>query len=97
MKLLSSTIRLIYKTKNGEKVTSPELVEVFLVQCNLGDNQYQQVVEVLYTFTLNKSYAYLLNVESNNLVYIKTYNMEFDEIVIMFTGQNARPLEKKKN
>ena len=61
MKLFGSTKKLIYKTKNGENVPSREVVEVVLIQCNLLD-QYQQKSEVFYTFTLNKSYAYLLNV-----------------------------------
>ena len=93
MKLFGSTKKLIDKTKNGEKVPSLEVVEVVLVQCNLVDNQYQQKSEVLYTFTPNKSYAYLLNVEPSNLVFLKTYNTEFDEIIITFTDQNGRPLE----
>ena len=76
-----------------EKVPSLEVVEVVLVQCNLVDNQYQQKSEVLYTFTPNKSYAYLLNVEPSNLVFLKTYNTEFDKIIIPFTDQNGRPLE----
>ena len=46
--------------------------------------QYQ----VLHTFFLNKSYAYLLKVEPSNLV----CNTEFDEIIITFTDQNGRPL-----
>ena len=41
---------------------SLEVVEIVLVQCNLVDNQYQQKSKVLYTFTSNKSYAHLLNV-----------------------------------
>ena len=41
----------------------------------------------------NKSYVYLLNVEPNNLVFLKTYNTEPDEITITFTDQNGRPLE----
>ena len=42
----------------------------------------------------NKSYAYLLlNVEPGNLVFLKTYNTEFDEFIITFTDQNGRPLE----
>ena len=69
------------------------VVKVFLVQYNLLDNQYQQKFEVLYTFTLNKSYSYLLNVEPSNLIFLKTYNTEFDEIIIKFTDQNGRPLE----
>ena len=41
----------------------------------------------------NKPYAYLLNVEPSNLVILKTYNTEFDEIIITFMDQNGRPLE----
>ena len=41
----------------------------------------------------SKSYAYLLNVHPNNLVFLKTYNTQFDEIIITFTDQNCRPLE----
>ena len=46
MKLFGSTKKVTDKTKNGEKVTSLEVVEVVLVQCNLVDNQYQQKSEV---------------------------------------------------
>ena len=60
MKLFGSTKKLINKAKNGGKVPSLERVEVVLVQFNLVDNRYQQKSEVLHTFTLNKSYAYLL-------------------------------------
>ena len=41
----------------------------------------------------NKSNAYLLNVEPSNLVFLKTYNTEFDETIIKFTDQNGKPLE----
>ena len=51
---------------------SLEVVEVVLVQCNLVDDQYEQKSEVLYTFTRNKSYAYLLNLEPSNLVFLET-------------------------
>ena len=74
-----------------------EVVEVVLVQRNLADNQYQQKSEVLYTFTPNKFYAYLLNVEPSNLVFLKTYNTGFDEIIIKFTDQNGRLLEIEDN
>ena len=63
------------------------------MQCNLVYNQYQQKSEALYTFTLNQSCAYLLNVEQSNLVFSKTYNTEFDDITIRFTYQNGRTLE----
>ena len=72
MKLFGSTKKLIEKTKNGENVARFEVVEVVLVQCNLVDNQYQLKSEVLYTFTPNKSYTYLLNVEPSNLMFFKT-------------------------
>ena len=85
--------KLIDKTKNGEKVKSLEVVEVVLVQCNLVDNQYQKNSEVLYTFTPNKSYTYLLNAKSSNLAFSKSYNTEFNEIIITFTDKNGRPLE----
>ena len=41
----------------------------------------------------NMSYAYLLNLEPSHLVFLKTYNTEFDDIIITFTDQNGRPLE----
>ena len=85
MKIFGSTKKLIDKTRHEEKVPSFELVEVTLVQCNLADNQYQQKSEVLYTFTPNKFYAYLLNVESSNFVFLKIYTIEFDETIITFT------------
>ena len=85
------------KTKNGEKEPSLEAVQVILVQCNVVYNQYQRNSKVLYTFTSNESYAYLLNVKPNNLVLLKTYNTEFDEIVITCTDQNGRSLEIKGN
>ena len=91
MKLFGCTKKLIDKTKTGEKVL--EVVKVALVQCNLVDNQYQQKSEVLYIFTPNKFYVYLLNVEPSNLVFLKTYNREFDEIIITFMDQNGGPLE----
>ena len=62
-KLIGSTEKLIKKTKKGENVSNIEVVEVFLVQCNLVDNHYQEKFEVKYTITPNKSYVYLLNVE----------------------------------
>ena len=67
--------------------------EVVLVQCNLVDNQYQQKSEVLYNFTTNKSYTYLLNVEPSNLIFLEIYNTEFHEIVITFIDQNGRLIE----
>ena len=66
---LFGTKKLIEKTKNGKNLLNLEVFEVALVRCNLVDNQYLQKSEVLYTFSPNKSYAYLLNVEESNLVF----------------------------
>ena len=60
---------------------------------NIVDNQYQQKSEVLFSFTCNKSHGNLLNVEPNNLVFLKTYNTDFHDITIRTTEQNGRPLE----
>ena len=84
MKLFGSTKKLIDKTEMREKVPSFAVVELVLDQCNLVNNQYQQKTEALYTFTPNKSYAYLLNVEPSNLVFSKPNNTEFDEAFIKF-------------
>ena len=35
----------------------------------------------------------MLNVEPSSLVFLKSYNTVFDEIIITFTDQNSRPLE----
>ena len=43
-----------------------------------------------YTFIPNKSYAYLFNIKPGNLVFLKTYNTEFDDIIITFTDQSGR-------
>ena len=69
------------------------MVEVVSVQCNFVDNQYQQKYEVLYTFTPDKSYAYLFNFEQINLVFLKTNNTEVDETFITCADQNGRSLE----
>ena len=50
---------------------------------------------MLYTFTPNKSYAYLLNIEPNNLVFLKSCNTEFYDVNIIFTDPNGRTLEKE--
>ena len=68
------------------------ICEVVLVLRNLIDNRYQQKSEVLYTFNTSKSFDSLLNVESSNLVLLKTCNIEFDEIIIIFREQNSRTL-----
>ena len=46
-----------------------EVFEVFLVQCNLVDNQYQQKSEVLHTFTFTDQNSSPLEIEDKvNLI-----------------------------
>ena len=67
-KLFSSTKKLIEKTKNWENWPGLQVVEVVLFQWDLVDNQYLQNSEILYTFTSNKSFAYLIKTEPSNSV-----------------------------
>ena len=47
MKLLESTENEITKDKNDENLPHLEITEVVLVQCNIVNNDYQQVARVL--------------------------------------------------
>ena len=67
-----------------------QVLKQLKLKSNFIDCQYQQKSEVFYIFTSSISYAYLLNAEPSNLVFLKTYNTEFDEII---TDQNGRPLD----
>ena len=55
---------------NGENLLSLEVAEIVLVQCNLLGNKY------------GLSNISLLNVEPSNLIFLKTYNTEFDDVLI---------------
>ena len=93
MKVFRSAKKLIGKTKNKENVPFLVVLEGLLTQCNLVDNQHQQKSETLYNFTPYKYYGYLCNVEANALVFLKTYNTDFDDIIITFATQNGKPLK----
>ena len=56
MRLSGSAKKDVDKDKDGEDVPKLESVEVVLVHCNLGNNSYQQVSKVLFTFLPNKQY-----------------------------------------
>ena len=47
MKLLGSTKSKITKNENGENVPNLEITEVFLVYCNIVNNNYQQKLKSL--------------------------------------------------
>ena len=73
------------QTKSFKKLPGLEVVEVFLVECNLVDNQYQQNTSKK-SFTPKKSYVYFLNVEPSNSVFWKFITQS------LITDQNGRPL-----
>ena len=93
MKLLGSTKNKTTKDKNGENVPHLEITEVVLVHCNIVNNDYQQDSRVLYTFVPNKPFGSLLEISPTNHVFLKTFNSEYDEIIVWFTDQNSQPLE----
>ena len=91
MKLLGSTKNKITKDKKGENVPHLEITEVVLVHCNMVNNDYQQDLPVLYTFIPNKCFGSLLDISPSNHIFLKTFNSEYDEIVVWFTDQNSKP------
>ena len=95
MKLLGSTESKITKDKNGENVPHLEIVELVLVHCNLVNNDYQQDSRILYTFVPEKPFGSLLEISPTNRIFLKTLNLEFQEIKVWFTDQNSRTLEVK--
>ena len=93
MKLLGSIENKITKDKNGENVPHLEITEIVLVHCNIVNNDYQQDSRVLYTFFPNKLFGSLLEISLTNHIFLKTFNSEYDEIIVWFTDQNSQPLE----
>ena len=93
MKLLGSTENEITKDKNGEDVPHLEITEVALVHCNIVNNDYQQDSRVLYTFVPKKPFGSLLEISPTNHIFLKTFNPEYNEIILWFTDQNIKPLE----
>ena len=93
MKLLGRTKNKVTKDKNGENLPHLEITEVVLVHCNMVNNDYQHDSRVLYTFVPNKSFGSLLDISPSNHIFLKTFNSEYDEIIVWFTNQNSKPLE----
>ena len=56
-------------------------------------NDYHQDSKALYTFVPNKPLGSLLEISSTNHIFLKTFNSEYDEIIVWFTDQNSQPLE----
>ena len=82
MKLLGSTKNKTTKDKNGENLPHLEITEVVLVHCNMVNNDDQHDSRVLYTFVPNKSFGSLLDISPSNHIFLKTFNSEYDEIIV---------------
>ena len=70
-----------------------EIIEVVLIYCNIVNNDYKQDSRVLYTFLSNKPNGSLLEISLKNHIFLKTFNLEYNEIKVWFTDQNSQPLE----
>ena len=70
-----------------------EITEVVLVHCNMVNNDYQHGSRILYTFVPNKSFGSLLDTSPSDHIFLKTFNSEYDEIIVWFTDQNSKTLE----
>ena len=93
MKLLGRTKNKITKDKNGENVPHLEITEVVLVHCNIVSKDYQQDSRVFYTFVPDKPFGSLLEISPANPIFLKTFNSEYNEIIVWFPDQNRQPLE----
>ena len=93
MKLLRSTENKITKDKNGKNVPYLEIAEVVLDHCGILNMDYQQDSQVLYTFVPNKPFGSLLEISPTNRIFLKTFNLEYDDIKVWFTDQNSQQLE----
>ena len=74
-----------------------ECIVVVFVQCKLGNDNYQQVSKLLFTFVCNKQLGQLITVTPYSPTILKTTNAEFQSIEVWFTDQNNRPLEIEDN
>ena len=93
MKLLGSTKNKITKDNSGENVPHLQIVKLVLVHCNLVKNNYQQDSRILYTFVPNKAFGSLLEISPTNYIFLKTFDSEFQKIIVWFTDQTSKPLE----
>ena len=76
MKLLGSTKKDVNQDKDGEDVPKLESFEVVLGHCNLINNNYQLVSQVLFTFVPNKQFGQLINISPHSLTMLGTTNTD---------------------
>ena len=96
MKLLESTKKEVDQDKDGKNVPKLESAEVFLVQCNLVNNNFQQASKVLFNAVPNKQLGQLMMLNAT-LKILNATNTELSSIEVWFTDQNGKPLEIEDN
>ena len=57
------------------------------------NNGSQQDSRVLHTFVPDKPFGSLLEISPTNRIFLKTFNSEYDEIIVWFADQNSQPLQ----
>ena len=95
--MLGITEKDVDQDKDGANVPKIESVEVVLVHCNLGNNNYQQASKVSFTFVPNKQFGQLINIAPLSLTMLNTTNTEFSFVKVWFTDQNSKQLEIEDN
>ena len=93
MEVLGSTKSKITKDKNGANVPYLEIKEVVLIHCNVVNSSYLQDFRVLHTFVPNKSFRQLLDISSENFIFLKTFDSEFPYIEVWSPEQSLNFLE----
>ena len=98
MTLLGSTKKYVDQDKDGEDVLKLESIEVVLEHCNLVNNNYQQVSEVLrITFVPNKQFEQLNTIAPHSLTMLHTIITEFSYVDVWATDQNSKQIEIEDN
>ena len=97
MKLLGSTKKDVDPDKNSENVPKLESVELVLVHCNLGKNDYQNSSKILFSFVPNKQFGQLINISPITLTMMNTVNIEFSFVEVWFTDQINTTLDIEDN
>ena len=77
MTLHVSTKSKITENEHGENIPDSEITGVVLIHHNAANNSYQQKWRILYTFVPNKSFGQLLDISSENFIFLKTFDSEY--------------------
>ena len=93
MNLLGSAKIKVTKDKNGENMLHSEITEVVLIHYNIVNNDYQQDSRVLYAFVPHKSFGQLLDISTQNFIFLKNFDSEFSYSEVWFTDQNSKRLD----